>query len=84
MSGNNNKKGYSQEVKEMLTRQKERLEGEAKIVGDYMNKLKPEKQKSSEEREADKEKNTEQYNKLMGAGSKWREKKDEERENQSV
>ncbi|KAK5959387.1 Pai3p PWA37_003342 [Arxiozyma heterogenica] len=65
-------------VSEVLREQKERLAGEAKVISENLSKLKADKSLTDEERKAQIDYNTEQYNKLIGAGSKWKEKSKEE------
>lgn len=71
-------------ISEMLRGQKEKLSGEAKVMSENLSKLSPEKSLSDEERKAEKEHHSEQYGKLMGAGSNWRKKKEEERDNEGL
>lgn len=71
-------------VSEMLRGQKEKLSGEAKVMSENLSKLTPEKSLSDDERKSQKDHNTEQYGKLMGAGSKWKKKKEDERDNEGL
>lgn len=73
MENTNDKKS----VGEILKGQKERIAAEAKVVAENLSKLKTDKSLTDEERKAQIDYNTEQYNKLIGAGSKWKEKKDD-------
>ena len=65
-------------VSEVLREQKERLAGEAKVISENLSKLKADKSLTDEERKEQIDYNTEQYNKLIGESSKWKDKMKEE------